>query len=288
MKPVTLAQKRVLVVDDNPINLEILEKMLEKVAMEVITLTRGTDVIPYLKDAIAKNNIIDIAVLDIEIPDMDGYSIAAAIREPNQQFPSIPLVALSSVMKRDAQKCETAGFNGFLSKPVRPDKLYQMLERLLAETSGTQIPSSERKAKIHTQYSVREDIKQSICILLAEDNPVNQKLAVMMLGKAGYKVEVAVNGIEAVEKYSAAPENFDLIFMDVQMPEMDGVAASQSLRQKGFDKVPIVAMTANAMKGDREKCLAAGMNDYMTKPIKREKVFEMVEKWCFMPPSYFQ
>ncbi|MBW1870390.1 MAG: response regulator [Deltaproteobacteria bacterium] len=130
-----------------------------------------------------------------------------------------------------------------------------------------------------TQYSVLEEMKHSVRILLAEDNPVNQKLAKMMLTKAGYQVEVANNGKEAVEKYTASPKDFDLIFMDVQMPEMDGLEATKAIRQGGFNSIPIVAITAHAMGGDRAKCLEAGMNDYITKPIKREVVFEVLEKW---------
>ena len=136
---------------------------------------------------------------------------------------------------------------------------------------------------------MREELKHSVRILLAEDNPVNQKLARMMLTKAGYHVETANNGKEAVEKYTAAADNYDLIFMDVQMPEMDGMEATGAIRDwenklkaqgsKRSKRVPIIAMTANALKGDREKCLEAGMDDYIAKPIKREIVFEMVEKW---------
>ena len=116
-------------------------------------------------------------------------------------------------------------------------------------------------------------------ILLVEDNPVNQKLALMMLGKAGYHVEVAGNGLEAVEKYTAEANKFDLVFMDIQMPEMDGKEATRRIRELGFRDVPVVAMTAHALQGDREECIQAGMNDYITKPIKREKVFEIIDKF---------
>jgi CheY-like chemotaxis protein len=118
-------------------------------------------------------------------------------------------------------------------------------------------------------------------VLLVEDNPVNQKLAKLMLAKGGYQVEAAGNGLEAVERFTASPEDFDLILMDIQMPEMDGMEATRAIRRKGFNAIPIVAMTAHAMKGDREKCLEAGMDDYITKPIKRETVFKMIEKWIF-------
>jgi CheY-like chemotaxis protein len=173
------------------------------------------------------------------------------------------------------------GFNGFLGKPVRREKLLQMMGRVLGDRDGKTGDPKDRKEKIHTQYSVREDLKHSVRILLAEDNLVNQKLAKLMLGKAGYQVTVADNGKDAVETYTATPDAFDLIFMDVQMPEMDGKEATRAIRQKGFQSVPIIAMTAHAMKGDREMCLEAGMNDYLTKPIKREAVFAIIEKNVF-------
>ena len=174
---------------------------------------------------------------------------------------------------------------------------------------------TKKKGKtIITQHSLREENKHSACILLAEDNPVNQKLAKIMLNKAGYRVKVANNGHEAVEKYKEGPDKFDLIFMDVQMPEMDGIEATREIRQwedrkqeeqlrvtgygsrvkdekpestepetrdtqRATRRIPIVAMTANAMTGDREKCLEMGMDDYLAKPVKREVVFEMVKKW---------
>ena len=190
------------------------------------------------------------------------------------------VIVLSSALDRDAAKCEKAGMDGFLSKPVRRGRLMQMISRLLSE--GTVKTDDIRKRKMHTQYTVREAMKHSVRILLAEDNPVNQKLAIMMLGKAGYQVDVASNGKEAVAKFTESPGTYDLIFMDVQMPEMDGKAATQTLRRLGFEKIPIVAMTAHAMKGDREMCLEAGMNDYITKPIKREAVFETIKKFVFI------
>ncbi len=155
--------------------------------------------------------------------------------------------------------------------------------RTLSRTLGTGDEPSESKAdtKLVTQYSVREEIKQSIRILLVEDNLVNQKLAKMILTKAGYQVEVAANGKIAVDMFSSRPDEFDTILMDVQMPEMDGYEATRQLRNLGFTKIPILAMTANAMKGDRELCLEAGMDDYITKPIKRDIVFDMLDKWLY-------
>jgi len=156
-----------------------------------------------------------------------------------------------------------------------------MLGRMMGKLECEPEKDEMRKEKIITQYSVREEMKRSVRILLAEDNPVNQKLVKIMLTKAGYQVEVADDGQKAFEKYTTSPERFDLIFMDIQMPEMDGIQATKAIREKGFDTIPIVAMTAHAMKGDREMCLESGMDDYITKPIKRELVFEIIEKWVF-------
>ena len=209
-------------------------------------------------------------------------------------------------MERDAKKCEDAGFDGFLAKPVRMEKLIKMIRRLLGNeltAHSSQLKEKPVQSKIATQHSIKEEAKQSVRILLAEDNPVNQKLAALMLKKAGYQVEVANNGKVAFEKYTGSPDDFDFIFMDIQMPEMDGLEATGEIRKwegkeiahssqlKAEDEkpatrnsqpgthVPIVAMTANAMKGDREMCLEAGMDDYITKPIRRELVFEVIEKW---------
>jgi len=274
--PVSLSGKKALIVDDNRNNLDILKHMLEPVGINVVALTNGKDVLPVLQKALEEQNPFNFCICDIHMPGINGYDVAKAIRSFKSEIGHVPLIALSSLMERDARKCEEAGFDGFLNKPIRKEKLYKMLERLLGGKKGKKL-----KPKIVTQYSVREDMKHSARILLAEDNPVNQKLAKIMLMKAGYHVKVANNGQEAVEKYTASPGDFDLIFMDIQMPVMSGIEAAQAIRKKGFDTVPIVAVTAHAMKGDSEICLKAGMNDYIAKPIKRERVLEILEKWIF-------
>jgi CheY-like chemotaxis protein len=145
----------------------------------------------------------------------------------------------------------------------------------------------EMKGRIVTQSPDCHQANHSVRILLAEDNPVNQKLAKMLFSKAGYEIDVVNNGQEAIDKYTSAPKAFDLIFMDVQMPKMDGMKATKAIRKTEGElrpathHIPIIAMTAHAMKGDREKCLEAGMDDYVPKPVKREIVFEMVDKWVF-------
>ena len=307
--PASLAGKKVLVVDNNQRNLEILRYLLEAAEMNVVAFSNGKQVLPALQEAMETKEPFDLCISDIQMPEMSGYEVARKVREYEDQIatrnPQLAtrtlLLALSSLMERDAKKCEDAGFNGFLAKPVRREKLVKMIQRLLGDELTT-----ERKpvqSKIATQHSIKEEAKQSVRILLAEDNPVNQKLATLMLKKAGYHVEVINNGKEAFEKYTGSPDDFDLIFMDIQMPEMDGLEATDEIRKwereliahssqlKAEDKksatrnhepatrVPIVAMTASAMKGDREMCIEAGMDDYITKPIRRELVFEVIERW---------
>ena len=249
--------------------------------MQVVALMNGNDVLPVLENAFESKSPFDLLLSDIQMPGMSGYEVAQKIRDAGEMFSELSVIALSSLVERDAKKCEAAGFDGFLSKPIRSDKLFQMIERVMAIRKGKKSEDSTKDRKIMTQYSLKEELKISARILLVEDNPVNQKLAGMMLGKAGYHVEIAGNGLEAVEKFTATPDDFDLIFMDVQMPVMDGMEATKEIRKKGFKDIPIVAMTAHAIKGYRDECLEAGMNDYVTKPIKRELVFEILEKYVF-------
>jgi PAS domain S-box-containing protein len=275
--PASLSGKRVLVADDHPGTRDILSQMLAAAKMKVQRVDGGKKAQDAIKKAKSEKRAFDVCLIDLDMPDLDGYNVAKKVLR--MKAPPM-LIALSSALERDAQKCKMTGFNGFLAKPVRRTRLLQMTARLLGESPGGK-EANAREHKMHTQYSVREAMKHSVRILLVEDNLVNQKLAAMMLGKAGYTVEVAENGKRAVETFSKTPHDFDLIFMDVQMPEMDGKEATRTLRKKGFTEIPIVAMTAHAMKGDREMCIESGMNDYITKPIKREMVFGMIQKYIF-------
>ncbi len=274
---VSLVNRRILVVDDNPTNLSIVQHILKAAGLDVLALNDSSMVQSALQQAIIANTLPDLIILDIQMPAPDGYSLAQLIRHGMKETAHIPLLAYTSTADRNAQRCREAGFDAFLTKPTRREILFKTIEKLIAtEKTNSPGPSKER---FITQYSVREEIKQSVRILLAEDNPVNQKLAVLILNKAGYQVDVANNGRKAVHTFTRQPENFDLILMDIQMPEMDGLEATKELRLRGFNTIPIIAMTANAMKGDREICLEAGMNDYITKPVKREIIFEIIEKW---------
>ncbi|MCK4793799.1 MAG: response regulator [Desulfobacteraceae bacterium] len=301
----SLSGKSLLVFDDNQTSINILGHMLTSAGMNVTTLKKSTDVIPTLQKAIETENPFDCCIIGIRTSGISGYEVAKQIRSvesstkdpkfvpANAEIQPIYLIALSYLMDHDARKCKDAGFDNFLSKPVRRDKLYQMLERSI----GMRIADCKfRDAKDHeiqkqkkNQYSVRNEMGPPVRILLAEDNPVNQKLAKMMLTKAGHQVETAITGKEAIEKFTTSPADFDLIFMDMQMPEMDGTEATHRIRKweksaicnpkSAIKRVPIIALTANAMKEDRIKCFECGMDDYITKPINRKILFKTIEKW---------
>ncbi len=281
--------------------------------MQSVALLSGEGVTTALQNGFKAGEPFDCCILDIQMPGMNGYDVAEKIRDLESSavlVRRLPLLALSSSAERAAQKCEKAEFDGFLNKPIRREKLYQMLQTLLGERTDEEEKNKPEKHKILTQYSIREEMKHSVHILLVEDNHINQMFAQFLLTKSGYKVEVADNGKQAVEKYTASSAgDFALIFMDVQMPKMDGLEATREIRkwEQGLksqtsepgekndsstkavsrrmsarpERIPIVAMTANAMKGDREICLEAGMDDYITKPIDREKIFDILEKWVF-------
>lgn len=276
---VSLARKKVLIVDDNPTNLGILKNILESADIQVTLLQDSTQVKQCIDQAIDEDRIFDLIILDIQMPQPDGYALARMIRNESKATQSIPLLAYTSSSEKNAQKCSDAGFDAFLTKPTRREILFKTIEKLL----GTKPLEKNRQPSDYliTQYSVREELKQSVRILLVEDNPVNLKLAKLILTKAGYQVKVAENGKIGVATYTQSPDDIDLILMDIQMPEMDGLEATKRIREQGYTDIPIIAMTANAMKGDRDICIDAGMNDYITKPIKREVVFEIIEKWLF-------
>jgi two-component system, sensor histidine kinase and response regulator len=270
---------KVLVVDDNKTNIEILRNILKKAGFIVKSTIDGTEAVAMLSAAEKEGQPYHLGILDLQMPNISGFDLAVRIRRSELQSKSIPLLAYTSSTEKIANQCRDAGFNAFLTKPTRRPILLKTLGKILGKS---EISSPENaKRTIVTQYSVREEIKQSCRILLAEDNQVNQKLATIMLTKAGYTIEVVDNGRLAVETFTRTPNAFDLILMDVQMPEMDGLEATRQLRQKGYSTIPIIAMTANAMVGDREKCIESGMDDYITKPIKREVVFKILEKWLY-------
>jgi PAS domain S-box-containing protein len=272
-----LVGKKALIVDDNRVNLEVLAHVLEFSKMRVVRLENPVDIIPVIRESFSQGDPFDICILDIQLPGFSGYEIAEQVRRLEPPAAHLPLLAFSSSTLCRSRRYKESGFDGFLPKPIRRKRLLKMIERLLGKKETAE--EQDQPEEICTQHSLVEEAKHSVRILLAEDNPINQKLAQFMLSKGGYRLTVVENGKQAVEVYMANPAQFDLIFMDIQMPLLDGREATQEIRRRGFTGIPIIAMTAESMKGDREACFNAGMNDYIAKPIKRAAVFEMVKKW---------
>ena len=303
--PLFLSGKKILVFDDNPAAVKTLSHILSSAGMDVTAPNKSNHVISTFQKAIQNQHPFDCCILGIKIPGLSGYELAKQIRDiessieylkfapTNSEIQHIHLIALSYLMDHDARKCESAGFDSFLSKPVRRNKLYRMLEKSIgmrdADCGLQRRKDHDIQNQITCSFSDRGGITPYARILLAEDNPVNQKLAKIMLNKAGYQVETAITGKEAVEKFTTSPADFDLIFMDMQMPEMDGTQATHRIRewekslsfnpQSAIKRIPIIALTANAMEGDRKKCFECGMDDHITKPIKRDLLFKVIEKW---------
>ncbi len=275
----TLENKKILIVDDNFNNLEVLTIMLKHAGIRVTALPGGEKVTSVIQKAADAGDPFNACILDILMPVPDGYEVAGRIREMPAPASGIPILAFSSSTVRRAKYFKEMGFDAFLPKPIQRQKLLDMLVRLTDDEHAR--IDKEKDDTIITQHSLSDDAKHSIRILLAEDNALNQKLARYILTRAGYQLEIVPDGKAAVDRFTSQSDEYDLILMDVQMPVMDGKKATKAIRKKGFTNIPIIAMTAQSMKGDREKCLDAGMNDYISKPIKREEVYRIVQKWAF-------
>jgi len=257
-----LEGKRLLVVDDNATNRRVLSLQAAKWGMKCRATGSPSESLSWLEAGEA----FDLAVLDMHMPEMDGIDLARRIRERNA---TLPLVLFSSLGRREAGDDERL-FNAYLAKPIRQSQLFDTLVSLLARDVAPKIEAAPGKPQLDPHQAERHPLR----ILLAEDNVVNQKLALRLLQQMGYRADLASNGIEAIE--SVRRQTYDVVLMDVQMPEMDGLEASRQInaRWQPGDRPRIIAMTANAMQGDRDMCLAAGMDDYLTKPIRVERLVE--------------
>jgi two-component system, sensor histidine kinase and response regulator len=272
-RPESLRGLRVLVVDDNATNRRILQEMLTSWGIEATLAESGAAALVELQRAAEDGRPFALVLLDGMMPRMDGYMLAERIRQ--QQYGRwIPLMMLSSAGRgADAERAARSGIARSLTKPVKQsvllDALLEALDLAIPETP-TQKPAEEEEGTGRLR---------PLRILLAEDGVVNQKVAVSLLERRGHSVQVANNGREALAALER--ERFDLVLMDVQMPELDGFEATAAIRVQEREEgghLPIVAMTAHAMKGDRERCLAAGMDDYLSKPIRADELYETVER----------
>jgi len=276
-----LTGKRLLIVDDNAINRKILTLQTQAWGMIPYAVASGPEALEWLQ----QGERFDLAILDVQMPEMDGVALATHIRQlPGCQ--ELPLIILSSMGRPDTTTLPggaSINFAAFLSKPVKQSQLYNVLTAALGAQPIQLKPTSVPALPMDTQPSQRLPLR----ILLAEDHLVNQKVALFLLEKLGYRADVAANGLEVLEALHRQP--YDVVLMDVQMPEMDGLEASRRIcREWSLGQRPrIIAMTANAMEGDREECLAAGMDNYLSKPIKIDalvKALQQCPPYC-QPPS---
>ena len=230
-----------------------------------------------LYEGIKQNDPFAIAILDMHMPEMDGETLGKIIKNDINLINTM-LIMLSSFGKRgDVNRMKEIGFSAFLTKPTKGSQLYDCLLSVIQESRA-----EPDKRRIVTRFSIAEDKKNKMRILVAEDNIPNQKLLFMMLTKMGYKVNIVNNGKEAIE--SLQHNKYDIVLMDVHMPEMDGFEATRIIREKEKDSdrhIPIIAITADAMSDDKERCIKAGMDDYISKPVYQEKIIEAIKKIVF-------
>lgn len=273
---IDLVGVNVLCIDDNATNRMILSKMIGSFGSNVFSAASGKEGIELLRQYSEKDQPFKVVFIDMQMPEMDGVQVVKAINSDNTITP-VKIIILTSIGQRgDAKLCEEMGCAGYLLKPVRK---MDLLEALRTVISDGKTGEAEIRKPIITRHSIAERKRLDKKILLVEDNPINQKLAVTLLKKAGYRVKTVDNGRQAVEAVSTG--TYGLVLMDVQMPEMDGLEATKHIRELNDEKahLPIIAMTAHAMRGDREKCIEAGMDDYITKPIQPEELFKILDKW---------
>jgi len=255
----------ILVVDDNASNRRILKEILTNWRMKPTLTNSGAEALSALGEVDSKNTFA-LVLLDVHMPDMDGFAVAEQIRD-NYKQQGIKVILLTSASRpSDAARCRELGISDYLSKPIKQSELFDAIVTTMAE-------HGRKPERFESAPAFIQAPECSLRVLLAEDNPVNQTLAMSILEKLGHKLQIVNNGREALERSQA--EEFDLILMDVQMPEMDGLEATMAIRAAEASTgkhVPIVAMTAHAMKGDREKCLSAGMDGYLSKPIRIDEL----------------
>jgi signal transduction histidine kinase/DNA-binding response OmpR family regulator len=268
-----------LIVDDNSTNRRILSNQLDSWGMTHEEAASGAQALELLRSAEAQGTVYDLAILDLMMPAMDGFELARTIRS-DPAIAKTTLVLLTSFGQRgDGARAREAGVAAYLTKPVRQSQLFDCLVRVMSRQPGANDFLSATVSPVVTLHGLMETrIMSGKVILVAEDNIVNQKVAVRQLQKLGYRADAVADGREALEALLRIP--YDLVLMDCQMPEMDGYEATGEVRRReGTTKhTPIVAMTANALEGDREKCLAAGMDDYISKPVKQEELGRVLDR----------
>jgi len=269
---VNLTDLPVLIVDDNVVNQRVLQDLLIRWKMRPTVADSGAAALRALSDAIDRGQPFALVLLDANMPAMDGFEVARRVRDTATLGGPMIMMLSSSGHYDESKKCREVGIATHLTKPVDQRELLSAIGRVLAREPGQRavLPSSMLPAELPDRR---------LHVLLAEDNAVNQRLAASLLERRGHKVTIAANGRDALTAVTA--QTFDVVLMDVQMPEMGGFEATAAIRaletQRGDPRRPIIAMTAHAMKGDRERCLAAGMDEYLTKPLDPRQLCALVE-----------
>ncbi|MBU2455876.1 MAG: response regulator, partial [Proteobacteria bacterium] len=269
-------------IDDNPTSRYIFTRYLEFFGCIPFEAQNGEQALEMLEPAGEKKEI-DLILMNFHLPGMDGFELAGTIRR-NPALNLIPIILLSSMGKvGDSRRCKEIGIQGYLPKPVKRDALKMTIGSVLGLIEN---PTKTAK-KLVTKHSIADEQRRNLWILLAEDYPTNQKIAEKHINTAGFNLILVENGLQAVDTFKT--RKFDMILMDIQMPEMDGYEACKIIRKlekqfsgnaSDFKRIPIIAMTAHAVSGIRESCAAAGMDDYISKPLKRDDLILMIDKWA--------
>jgi PAS domain S-box-containing protein len=262
----------VLVVDDNKTNRLLLKEMLSNWDMKPTLASSGHGALLALNKAKKAKKPFSILIIDAQMPRMDGFTLTEKIKD-DPEYQGVQVMMLTSAgVRGDAARCRKLGIAAYMTKPIKQSELLNTITLIIGKKLEKQ------KMPLITKYSIRE-AKKRLHILVAEDNIINQKLAAHILQKYGYSASLASNGQEALD--AIKKENFDLILMDVQMPKMDGLQATKNIRksEKGTSQhMPIIALTAHAMKGDKDRCFEAGMDGYLSKPLKAEELFKTIDR----------
>jgi signal transduction histidine kinase/DNA-binding response OmpR family regulator len=269
--------KRILTVDDHATNRQIMHDYLKTWGCESISASSGRQALALLRRAAEQKSPIDMVIIDFMMPEMDGEVLGRTIKSDPLLKQTCCVMLTSRAMRGDAARAREIGFDAYLTKPIKQSQLLSALHATFAREH--QHARGRSKKELITRHVLTEERKQRMQILLAEDNAINQQVALHMLRNFGYNVHAVSNGKQVLECLGHRP--YDLILMDIQMPEMDGYEATRAIRKSQIagGQIPIIAMTGNAMKGDDENCLDAGMDDYIAKPVDAAMLKEKVDHW---------
>jgi CheY-like chemotaxis protein len=274
LSKVILQDTPVLIIDDNSTNRRILEAMVKGWSMQPTLVERGQEGLDAMRRARDRGETFPLILLDAQMPGMDGFSVAEMVKQDPTLAGSAIMMLTSAGQRGDAARCRQLGIAAYLVKPIRRSDLLEAVLLVLGQPS-----QKKEHPDLVTRHTIQE-ARHKLRILVAEDSAINRELAMRLLQKQGHTVLAATTGGEAVQMWEKDAEGFDIILMDVQMPDVDGFQATAMIREKEKTRgehIPIIAMTAYAMTGDRERCLAGGMDAYVAKPIRHQDLFETIQ-----------